>query len=633
MQSKLFSAAILLYFVFSQCNFAQKTDLYIPLNILKAYNDGTRSFNGVPGPNYWENYADYSINASLNPLSRMIVGNEKIYYTNNSPDTLKALVIRLYQDIFRKGNYRDFPIDSSDLTNGMNIKSLFINGDSINLSPLLHQTFRFGTNLYVILPKPVLPKTKTEISCDWSFVISLKSNIRMGTIDSSSYYVGYWYPQISVYDDIDGWDRYDYTGLQEFYNNFGDFNVNITVPKNFVVWATGILQNPAELLSPNILAKMNEAERSDSVIHIITKNDLLNGNITLNNSYNIWKFKASNVSDFAFAVSDHFLWDGGSVITDKQSGNRTFVNAAYSQSAKDFPQVTDIAMKSIEYFSNEIPGIPFPYPKMTVVNGSNRGGMEYPMMVNDYSAPNLVRTVGVTSHEIAHTYFPFFMGTNERKYAWMDEGWATALPVDLQNKLAPEDDQRQSIAKQYELNAGSEMEEPMMVSSELLKSESYTVASYYRPAEAYLFLRDMLGDETFLKALHEYLNRWNGKHPIPYDFFFTFNDASGQNLDWFWKPWFFESGYPDLGIKSVQSEDNTVNIIVEKIGNIPIPVKLKVVYKDGTVDSLYKSAFVWRNGDKDLPLTFNSNKPVLRVELGSRQIPDVNPSNNIYLPK
>jgi len=613
-----------------QCIFAQNSDLYIPKNILHVYNEGTRSFNGAPGPKYWENFADYKINVSLDPNTRLIEGNEVISYMNNSPDTLNTIVIRLYQDIFKKGTYRDFPVDTSDLTNGMNIKNIVIDGNSIELSTSMEQTFHMGTNLYVRLKKHIMPKTKSDIEVEWSFTISKKSNIRMGTIDSSSYYVGYWYPQISVFDDIDGWDRYDYTGLQEFYNNFGNFEVNITVPMNFVVWATGTLQNPDAVLSNNILSKMKEAEASDSVVHIITKDDLQNGKITTSNSSNTWKFKASNVTDFAFAVSNHFLWDGGSVIVDKNSGRRTFVSAAYDEHSKDFPQVAQIAMKSIEYFSNDIPGIPFPYPKMTVVNGASRGGMEYPMMVNDYSAPNLVRTVGVTSHEIAHTYFPFFMGINEKKYAWMDEGWATALPVDIQNKLAPEEDQRNSIAHGYESFAGYEMEMPMMISSELLKNESYTVASYYRPGEAYLFLRDMLGDETFLKALHEYINRWNGKHPIPYDFFFTFNDAARQNLDWYWKPWFFESGYPDLGIKSVAAENNALKITVVKIGNIPIPVYLKITYKDGTVDSVYKSAIVWKEGNKELTLSFDTNKPVSKVELGNRQIPDVDATNNIY---
>ena len=611
-------------------SYSQDSSLYIPRNIKKAYENGTRSYTGAPGKNYWENFAIYNINVELEPQTRVVSGEETIKYKNNSPDSLKMIVFRLYQDIFKKGEARDRDVDASDLTDGVNLKRLVINGDTINLDTKDRTVFRRNTNLYIKLSKAILPNSETNIEAEWSFVMPLKTHMRMGMIDSTSFYVGYWYPQVSVYDDVDGWDYHTYSGQQEFYNNFGNFDVKITVPKNYVVWATGIQQNPGDVFTEKYQNLLTKAKTSDSVVHIITQDDLEKGNITKENEKNTWHFKAEDVTDFAFATSNHFLWDAGSVVVDSKTGRRTLVSAAYRKQAEDFPEVAGIAMKSIKYFSTQIPGVPFPYPKLTVVNGAPGGGMEYPMMVNDYSAPSNRRTVGVTSHEIAHTYFPFYMGTNEQKYAFMDEGWAETLPVEIQHKLGKYDP-TEMIATVYSRFAGNESDMPMMVPSTLLNGFSYVVSAYYRPASAYLTLKDMLGKKLFLKALHQYIDEWHGKHPIPYDFFYTFNKVTGQNLDWFWKPWFFEFGAPDVAIKNVTEENGKINIEVEKVGKIPIPVAAKIYYKDGSVDSTYNSAMIWKDGNKTYSIEFNSDKPFNKVEIGNKDIPDVNKKNNIYI--
>ena len=613
--------------------FAQDTSLYMPRDIKKAYEDGTRSFDGKPGPKYWENFADYKIKVAIDTSTRSIIGEETINYKNNSPDTLKDIVFRLYQNLYRKGEMRDFPVDTTDLTDGMKINELTINGNKVNVDSN-GAGFRIsGTNMIVKLDQPLPSKDSLNIGCKWNFIMPLKTDIRMGMIDSTSYYVGYWYPQVSVYDDINGWDMIQYTGRQEFYNNFGNFDVEITVPKNYVVWATGILQNPEEVFTKKYLERRKESETSDSVIHIITLNDLDKGGITTANPKNTWHFKAENVTDFAFAASDHYLWDAGSAIVDDKTGRRTIVAAAYRKQALDFPDVTKIGMKSIEYYSKKIPGVPFPYPKMTVVNGSHGGGMEYPMMVNDYSAPNLARTLGVTAHEIAHTYFPFYMGIDETKYAWMDEGWATTFTTFVESDSVKGYASQDWITRVYDEFAGNELEMPMMIPSTLLRGESYGIASYFRPTEAYLTLKDMLGEKLFLKALHEYINRWHGKHPLPYDFFYSFNNALNENLDWFWKPWFFESGDPDLAIKNVSIEDNKIKIVIKKIGNIPVPVNIVAYYTDGTRDSIYQTAGVWKNRTDEYVFEIKTNKKLSKVVLGNNSIPDANLKNNVYIIK
>ncbi len=613
--------------------FAQDTSLYMPRDIKRAYDNGTRSYDGRPGSSYWENFADYKINVEIDTSDRTIIGEETINYKNNSPDTLKKIVFRLYQNLYRKGEMRDFPVDTSDLTDGVKIKELSINGNYINVDSESTKFQISGTNMIAKLDKPLFSKDSLKISCKWSFIMPLKTDIRMGMIDSTSYYVGYWYPQVSVYDDIDGWDMIQYTGRQEFYNNFGSFDVKITVPKNYIVWATGILQNPEDVFTKKYLERRKEAETSDSVIHIITLHDLVRGEITADNARNTWHFKADNITDFAFASSDHYLWDAGSVVVDGKTGRRTIVAAAYRKEAADFPNVAEMGMKSIEYYSKEIPGVPFPYPKMTVVNGAHSGGMEYPMIVNDYSAPSLSRTLGVTAHEIAHTYFPFYMGINETKYAWMDEGWATALTTFVKFDSVKEYDSQNWMTRIFDNFTGSELEMPMMIPSIFLNGESYSIASYFRPAEAYLILKNMLGEKLFLKGLHEYINRWHGKHPIPYDFFYSFNDALNENLDWFWKPWFFESGEPDLAIKIVTAQDNKIKIVIQKIGMIPVPIKVAAYYTDGTKDTTYQTAAVWKGGETEYIFEIKTSKELSKVLLGDNSIPDADIKNNIYILK
>ena len=612
--------------------YGQDSLLYMPINFKKAYDNGTRTLTGKPGPKYWQNYADYNIQAEIDTSTRSIIGSETIVYKNNSPDTLRTLVFRLYQNLYKKGTFRDFPIDTVDLTNGVKIKELTINGRHIDIDSPGVKLRIYGTNMFFKPDSSIFPKQELNIECKWSFRMPLETDIRMGMIDSTSYYVGYWYPQVSVYDDIDGWDITQYTGGQEFYNNFGNFDVEIKVPKNYIVWATGLLQNPDEVLTNKYLDRIKSAETSDSVIHIITLNDLKNGDITSNNRENTWHFRAEDVTDFAFAASDHYLWDSGSLIVDSTTGRRTVVAAAYRKEALDFPHVTEIGIKALKYYSQKIPGVPFPYPKITVVNGARTGGMEYPMMVNDYSAHELTRTIGVTDHEIAHTYFPFYMGINERKYAWMDEGWASTLPVGIEYDSVNEYYSRKWIAESYEMLAGNELEIPMMTPSIFLHGYSYTVASYSKPAEAYLTLKDMLGEENFLKALHEYINRWHGKHPIPYDFFYSFNDALNENLNWYWKSWFFEPGYPDLAIKKVTVEGNEISVVIKKAGSVPVPLKVTEIYKDGTRDSLYQTAAIWKD-KSEFTIKLNSDKKLYKIILGGDQIPDIDKKNNVYILK
>lgn len=594
-----------------------QSPLYIPLDIKQAYINGTRSDDGKPGTNYWQNHSDYSIIVNIIPEARLLSGEVTINYYNESPDTLKQLVIRLYQNIHKNTNARDFGISPESITDGVVLKYLSVNDISISLDDTLVE--QRGTNLIIKMISPVLPHSSVAIMADWEFTVPWHG-VRMGAYDSTSFMIAYWYPQMAVYDDIDGWDETEYTGRLEFYNDFSTFDVEISVPQNYVVWATGVLQNPEQVFAPEYLKRYNLALSSDSVIHIIRQQSITDNEQLTTGNY-AWHFKAEFVPDFAFAMSSSYLWDAVSYQLPG-TDDRILISAVYDPSSENFYEVCSISRKSIEYFSTVLPAVAYPYPRMTVFNGS--GGMEFPMMVNEGDGGDHAGTVFVTTHEIAHTYFPFYMGINERKYAWMDEGWAQALPMDLQKELAPESNPRSRNVFRYLNTAGTMWDVPVTtLSGNLGNFRSYGFASYFKPACAYDILRKTLGEEVFDKALREYMLRWNGKHPTPYDFFFTFNDVTGQNLDWFFRPWFFEAGYPDLAIEKVKVEGNETKVTIKKVGALPVPVEVRAGNTTVT-----KPASVWADGKNSVTLTLPYT-PGVQVFLGNQYIPDADESNNV----
>lgn len=604
-------------------------DLFTPLEIRKAYENGTRSRTGAPGPNYWTNRSEYSINVKVYPHTNLLKGSEDIVYYNESPDTLHKLVLRVYYDFFKAGSNRDFAINSEAINDGVRIRSVVLEGRELDPDAAGSPVKRSGTNMLIYLEDPLEPGTHIRLSVSWELYIPGVTRIRTGVYDDGSAFVGYWYPQMAVYDDISGWDEYNYQGEKEFYNDISDFEVRIEMPGNYLVWATGILQNPGDVLTETVLSRYRAANESDSVVHIITAEDYEQKTATLPEKWLTWHYKADHIPDFAFAYSDHHLWDGSRV---KVNGRKdaVFVDAAYRPESSDFYDVADIAAATVRFLSEQIPGYPFPYPAVTVFNGS--GGMEYPMMVNDGSTGSYASTVYLTSHEIAHTYFPFFMGTNERKFAWMDEGWAVMLPFDLQTELAPEDKSNpiyRTVRRYLARGAGSEAEVPPMVQSTQARGSSYRLASYLRPALAYKELRTYLGDETFRRVMRVYIDRWNGRHPVPHDFFYTFNEASGEELNWFWEPWFFEFGYPDLALTGTEKVGGELRITVEKAGNIPTAVCLVIHYSDGTSERHLETAGVWKERNRRFIHTVPFRDGIDSITLGDEGIPDVYPKNNV----
>jgi hypothetical protein len=598
---------------------AQDTGLFMPREIKNAVKNKTRTMNGMPGPEYWQNSADYKITASLNPETGKISGKQTVTYLNNSPHTLNEIVFNLYPNLFKKGATRDREVDPKDLHDGVKITEININGTTAR------NFFHEGTRLIVRLSNGLQTNSKILIEMQWEFAMHSFTKIRVGKHGKNTWFIGYWYPQVSVYDDLFGWDEVDYDGLHEFYSAYANFDVKITMPANQIVWATGIWQNPSEILNDTFLKKYNQALQSEKVTKIVAAEDL-GKKITKSNTENTWHYIATNVTDFCFATSDQYLWDGVSVYSDKDKKNKAFVQAAYKKTSRDFYEVADISKKSIEYLSMVMPAIPFPYPRMTVFNGD--GGMEFPMMVNDRSEMFRSGTVNLTSHEIAHTYFPFYVGINQERYSWMDEGWAQFLPTGFQEQEVPGNKQSTYSAMNYSFYAGTSNEMPMMVPAYFLKGYEYYITSYYRPEIAFRVLQNLLGGDLFLKALQEFVYRWNGKYPNPYDMFYTFSNVAGEDLNWFWKPWFFDMAYPDLAIQSVVKLKDYYSITIENIGGLPLPIELTIEYTDGTRNAISKTAEVWKTGVKQIILTEHSEKIISKCTIGADWIPDTNKSDN-----
>jgi len=606
------------------------SDLYIPVNIRKAYENKTRSLNGKPGPNYWQNRADYNIQVQFNPETRLLSGSEKITYYNNSPDDLKHIVFHLFPNLYKKGNKRDFDVEFDDVSDGVTITEMVVNGEKINTSssPGNKSLVYSHSSLTLYLQDALLSGHKLILNISWHYTLNENSHMRTGVVDASSFFIAYFFPRIAVYDDIDGWNDFKYMGTTEFYNDFGDFEVSVTVPKNFIVWATGTMENPEQVLTKKYLKRYKEAFFSDQIIHIVDSTEISQYNITKSNLQNTWKFKASDVTDFAFATSDHYLWDATSLVVDKKTGRRVFIDAAYHQDSEDFYQVINIARQAIDYMSYKMPGIPFPFPKETVFNG--RDGMEYPMMVNDTSKEDINETIKLTSHEILHSYLPFYMGINETKYAWMDEGFTSFVEYLIISRLFSIENAGFYFLDDYKEQAGFALDAPIFTVSEFIKRPVYTYNTYPKPAGFFLTLMDLLGENKFKDTIHQFLDRWNGKHPTPYDLFFTLNETSGQNLDWLFKPWFYEFGYVDIAIKSVLQNAEHYKINIEKKGHYPAPVHLKIIFADRSVETIKENASVWKEGNTVYSIKRKSLKKIKSVELLDSSLLDADLSNNCY---
>jgi hypothetical protein len=611
--------------------------LYVPRDAQLAYRRGTRSPDGRPGPNYWQNHGRYEITINAAPPDRTIRGTEKITYFNNSPDTLKVIDFRLIVNIHKPGITRLGNEDSTYLNPGIRIDSYSENGQE---HPWRNQDHD-GTWKFIRLLTPLLPHDSLRLDITWHYLASLKSN-REGMIDSTTYFLAYSYPRVAVYDDYSGWDRMDFTDAQEFYNDFNDYVLHVNVPKNFVVWATGDLQNPNDVLLPVYARRLAASYTSDDITRIASPAEIAGGKVTTQNAVNTWTWKADDITDMAFGLSDHFAWDASSVVVDDASGRRASVQAAYNDTAKDYHHMVEYARHALDWLSHNWPGVPYPFPKTTVFQGY--AGMEYPMMANDetYEDPNFARFVA--EHEIAHSYFPFYMGVNESRYGFMDEGWATTFEY-LIGKADLGQDKADEFFREFRVNYmsydPSPLEDlPIITPADALKGDPYGTNAYGKPSLAYLAMKDMLGDELFKKCLHTFMDRWHGKHPIPWDFFYSFNDASGKDLNWFWNNWFFTNNYLDLAVTAASQTrmiDNhtSISVNIHNVGGFAVPFDVVLHYTDGSSKGIHETPAVWEKDQKNIIIAVptDADRTLASLELNTGIYVDANPVDNKWSAK
>lgn len=597
----------------------------MPRNVKQAYQKGTRSLDGTPGKKYWQNSARYAITLTTTPPNRTIQGTEDITYINNSPDTLRYLVFKLFLNSHRAGAARQYPASTDYLTSGMHIDR-YAENNTTRLWPDANSTVH-----RMPLTKPLMPHDSVKLSFDWHYDVSVESG-REGKLDSTTFFLAYFYPRVAVRDDYHGWDQTIFTEAQEFYSDFNDYTLAVNVPPNYVVWATGDLLNANEVLQPTFAKRLDESMRTDSVIHVATSQDMLTRTVTTQRTANIWRWKATNVPDMALCISNQYVWDASSVVVDQKTGRRASVQAAFNDNAPDFHQMVGFGRHALDWFSNNWPGIPYPYPKTTLVQGF--ADMEYPMMVNDSPTPDLNFSRFVAEHEIAHTWFPFYMGINETRYGFMDEGWVTALEY-LINQVDLGKEKALTLFQQFRVSnwikdPSAEQDLPIIIPANVLSGAALGNNEYGKAALGYLALKELLGDALFKTSLHAFMNDWHGKHPTPWDMFLGFNRASGKNLNWFWNNWFFSNNYIDFAIQKVVTLPTQCVLTLQNIGGYVAPVDVVLTFADGTTQTFHQTPAIWQVNQKQATLKIPVRKKVRSVRLEGGIYMDADEHNNTW---
>ncbi|NGP87587.1 M1 family metallopeptidase [Fodinibius halophilus] len=609
----------------------------IPTSFFNAVELGTRTMSGEPGPDYWTQRAHYDIDAELIPSDTLLKGSSTITYYNNSPDTLGTLFMELAQNLHKKGVQRS---GNQEVTGGVTLHKVAANDKDLSQLPSPNAPSGYyvnGTQMVVRPNQPLAPGDSMTISVDWDFKIpQAGADGRMGYSKDNLYYIAYWYPQMRVYDDVNGWFTDPFTGNAEFYHDFANYNVDITVPEQWMVGATGKLRNSKSILTQNIHQRLSRAHKSDSVIHVVTKEDFGSVTKSTDNNKVTWNFQAQDVRDFAFSVTKESLWDAtrASVGDRDGDGNEDFssINAIYRNSAPLWTNAAKFTRNAITFLS-EYTHMPYPWPHMTSVEGGGiiGGGMEFPMItiIGDYKGRPAQSLYAVIAHELAHMWVPMQISTNERRYAWMDEGTTTFNENQAKKSYYP-DKQNFDISdmQSYLRITYSDAEGPIMRWSDYhYNGFAYGVASYPKPATMLVSLRNYLGEETFNKAYRTFLDRWQYKHPYPWDMFNTFEDVAGQDLDWFWRSWYYETWTLDHAVAEVTTDENSSRIIIHDNGLAPMPANIEITLADGSTIMRKVPVEKWLKGATKAIVTVDGQATKVVID-PDKLYPDNNRENN-----
>ncbi len=613
------------------------TGIFSPAPLPPA-NDLRRP-DGKPGKAYWQQRADYNIRATLDTTRRRLDGSVTIRYTNNSPDTLDRVWLQLDQNLFRPGavgsylNAEESRFGGAGFEGGFEISKFTMGlvtppgrGRPGSLTaPRPVKSRVDDTMMDVDLPTPLPPGATAVLALDYGFNIPEHGADRMGR-DGSLYELAQWYPRMAVYDDIHGWNTTQYLGQGEFYLEYGNFDYEITLPAGYIVAGSGTIQNPLEVLTPAQRARLASAVRSDSITHIVTEAELASGAARPRREGTLtWRFRAENVRDVAWAASPEYLWDA----TGWQG---ILAQAFYRPSAREtWKDAADMSRYSIQEYSTR--WFPYPYPQISAVEGPV-SGMEYPMVAMEARDQTKEGLYSVVTHEIGHMWYPMIVGSDERRYAWMDEGFNTFVNIFSEEGYFKRDDSRRRKGEtQFALlNDQAPTAQPILTPANRYRTEGNLGSlAYIKPAVALYFLRGkVLGPEVFDAAFREYTRRWAFKHPQPADFFRTFEEVTGRELDWFWRGWFYTTAALDQAVESVSQGQGMVKVVIRNAGQQVAPVELQLTYSDGSTQLLKYPVEVWYKGDKYSAIITTDKTVVAATVNPDGQFPDVTAANNAW---
>lgn len=601
----------------------------------RALEVGTRSVDGRPGPDYWEQRVDYAIDVQLDPATALITGSETITIHNGSPTAIPVIALRLYQNVFAEGVERNRTVE---LTGGMEVTRVTVAGTE--LTRISQQNFNeepgyllLSTLTAIRLPEPLGAGAQLELEVDWSFVVSGGGGFRNGHLDNEVFNIAQWYPQVAVYDDVFGLDIEPYLGDGEFYVDYGDFDVDVTLPAQWVVVGTGTLMNPDEVLRPEQVALLAAAPALDTVVQIVSPEDIAAGTATrdLQGRRLTWRFHADNVRDFAFAASNKYVWDATGAETAGPQG-RALIQGVYDPEVEAWAEAAAFGKHAIEFYSNYL--YAYPYPTATVAYGPPQvNGMEYPMITFIAPMNSLAGLNGVTTHELSHFWVPMIVGTKENAYAWMDEGFTTYNTSLAMDDYYSDDPERRSgrhgAMGGYLRAAQQEVEVPIMWHTDFAPNGfGRSVAAYSKPGMLMHALRHMMGEDEFDAAYRDYIDTWAYKHPMPWDFFAMMEEAAGTDLDWFWQSWYYETVTLDQAVVAVTDVEGGAEVTVSNTRGGVMPVELHLELEDGTTIVDVWPAEVWA-GTREVTRLVPTDSQVRKVSIDpDTWYPDIDRSNN-----
>jgi hypothetical protein len=605
-----------------------------------------RSAKGIPGPSYWQNIASYLIHATLSEKDTSVTGDVTIYYTNNSPDELDYLWLQLDQNIFKPSSRAvaatQYPGDYFSVLDkkngGYQIKDVTIteNGKTYTVEPIVTDT-----RMQVRLNTPIHSKGgKVSMKINFRFVIPLDGAGRFGrqyTKNGVIYQIGQWYPRMCVYDDVEGWNSLPYMGLGEFYCDYGNYDYYISAPSEMIVYGSGDLQNPKEVLTAEEIKRLSLAALSEKTVTIIGAEEAMKPSMRPTMKGNLtWHFSMKNTRDVGWTAGRGMIWDAAKI--NLPSGRKALAMSCYpveSMGDTAWSRSTEYLKASIEIYSKNF----FEYPWNNAVSSAGiTGGMEYPGIIFNNFKETKARLWFLIAHEIGHNWYPMIVGSNERKYMWQDEGFNTYInyiATEIFNKGEYVNDPAYFdngffASRNYE--QFMQYKDPLITVSEAMDSKQH-YQYYGKTAYGLNLLRTVVvGKERFDYAFRKYTEAWAFKHPTPYDFFHCINNAAGEDLNWFWKEWFFTTWKLDQAITSVKYIDNDPGkgalITIENKAKMILPVIVKVIQANGQAETMRLPVEIWQRGGT-WTFKYPSKNKIAKVILDPENVlPDVDRKNN-----